>query len=271
MLDSLYKKYRYSLILLRELVITEFKLRYQGSVLGYLWSLLKPLFLFVIMYIVFVYFFKIGSGIPHWPVALLFGIVLWNFFSEITTNGINAVVSRGDIIRKINFPKYVIVIASSISALINLVLNFIIIAIFMVISGVDIHWSALLTIVYIFELFVFGIGLAFVFSALFVKFRDINYIWEIISQALFYGSIVMYPVELVIEKSETLAKLLLVNPIAQSIQGARHSLISDVYPTLNTVTDNILVQVLPFVIVALAFILGAWYFKHRSPYFAEEI
>ena len=99
---------------MRELVITEFKLRYQGSVLGYIWSLLKPLFLFAILYFVFVYFLRIGEGIPYWPVTMLFGIVLWNFFSEITNNGVAAVVSRGDVIRKINFPKYVIVLASSV-------------------------------------------------------------------------------------------------------------------------------------------------------------
>ena len=145
MLSNLYNKYHYSLILLRELVITEFKLRYQGSVLGYLWSLLKPLFLFVILYFVFVYFLKIGEGIPNWPVSMLLGIVLWNFFTEITSNGLNSIVSRGDVIRKINFPKYVIVLASSISALINLALNLIVIAIFMVVSGVDLSWSAILT------------------------------------------------------------------------------------------------------------------------------
>lgn len=107
------ERYRYSIILLKELVITEFKLRYQGSILGYFWSLLKPLFLFVILYFVFVHFLRVGSDVPNWPIALLFGIVLWNFFSEITSNGVGAIVGRGDIIRKINFPKYVIVMASS--------------------------------------------------------------------------------------------------------------------------------------------------------------
>ncbi|MGK2896606.1 MAG: ABC transporter permease, partial [Candidatus Saccharimonadales bacterium] len=120
MSSKLYQRYRYSLILLKELVITEFKLRYQGSVLGYLWSLLKPLFLFTILYFVFVFFLRVGSDIPHWPVALLLGIVLWNFFGEITNNGLGSIVGRGDVIRKINFPKYVIVLASSISAFINL-------------------------------------------------------------------------------------------------------------------------------------------------------
>ena len=155
MLENFKDKYRYSLILLRELVITEFKLRYQGSVLGYLWSLLKPLFLFTILYFVFVYFLRVGADIPNWPVAMLLGIVLWNFFSEITNNGLGSIVGRGDMIRKINFPKYVILFASSFSAFINLILYFIIIGIFMAISGVGLHASSILVIWYIFQLFLF--------------------------------------------------------------------------------------------------------------------
>ena len=149
MLEDIKARYRYSLLLMRELVITEFKLRYQGSVLGYLWSLLKPLFLFSILYFVFVHFLRIGSDIPDWPLAMLLGIVLWNFFGEITGGGLGSVVARGDVIRKINFPKYVIVVASSISAFINLLLNLVIIAIFMIITGVDLHWGALLAPLYI--------------------------------------------------------------------------------------------------------------------------
>lgn len=271
MMKKFFQKYRYSLVLLRQLVITEFKLRYQGSVLGYLWSLLKPLFLFAILYFVFVYFLKIGEGIPHWPVAMLLGIVLWNFFSEITNNGVASIVNNGDVIRKINFPKYVIVLASSVSALINLGLNFIIIAIFMVINEVTITWSAPLVLFYIIELFALGLGLAFILSALFVKLRDVNYIWEIIMQALFYGSAVIYPVAMVIEQNVMLAKILLLNPIAQSIQDARHVLIDDTTPTLFSLTSNFWISLIPIGIVIVVVIIGALYFKRRSPYFAEEV
>ena len=110
-------------ILLRELVITDFKLRYQGSILGYVWSLLKPLMLFAIMYVVFIHFLRFGNGIPHFAVALLLGIVMWTFFIEATNQGMQAIVLRGDLIRKINFPKYIIVISGTISALINLIFN----------------------------------------------------------------------------------------------------------------------------------------------------
>ena len=268
---KLTSKYRYSIILLRELVITGFKLRYQGSVLGYLWSLLKPLFLFAILYFVFVYFLKIGEGIPHWPISMLLGIVLWNFFAEVTNTGLAAIVDRGDVIRKINFPKYVIILASSVLALINLLLNFVVIAFFMIINGVEVSWSALLLPLPILELLAFALGISFILSALYVKLRDMNYIWEIIMQALFYGSAVIYPIAMVIEQNATLAKLLLLNPIAQSIQDARFLLIGDANPTLYSLTGSFWISIIPIGIVILTLVFGALYFKRRSPYFAEDV
>jgi ABC-2 type transport system permease protein len=272
MKPQLIQKYRYSLILLRELIITEFKLRYQGSALGYLWSLLRPLFLFCILYFVFVYFLKIGSDIPHWPVALLLGIVLWNFFAEVTNNGVTSIVNRGDIIRKINFPKYVIVIAGTISAFINLLLNLVVIAVFMIVNGVDLTWLALLSPLYIVEIFVFALGLAFILGSVFVKIRDINYIWEIIMQGLFYASAVIYPIAMVIEKSETAAKILLLNPVAQAIQDLRYVLVNqDHTPTLLSLTGSWYISVIPIVLVVATFIFGALYFKKKSPGFAENV
>jgi ABC-2 type transport system permease protein len=266
------QKYRYSLILLKELVITEFKLRYQGSFLGYLWSLLRPLFLFVILYFVFVYFLRIGNDIPHWPVAMLLGIVLWNFFSEVTNNGLTSIVSRGDVIRKINFPKYVILLAGSVSALINLLLNLVVIAVFMWINQVDLSWSALLSPLYILEIFVFALGIAFILSAIFVKLRDMNYIWEIIMQALFYASAVIYPIAMVMEKSVTIAQLILLNPVAQAIQDVRRSLVNETTPTLLSISGgNVWIALIPVGIVIAVFVIGAWYFKKQSPTFAENV
>ena len=131
-------------VLIRELVITDFKLRYQGSVLGYAWSLLKPLFLFAVMYVVFVHFLRFGQDVPHFVSALLLGIVLWTFFVETVTQGMQSIVNRGDLIRKISFPKYIIVVSSSLSALINLVINLLVVLAVMLIDGVDFGWSALL-------------------------------------------------------------------------------------------------------------------------------
>lgn len=270
--EKIITRYRYSAILLRQLVVTEFKLRYQGSVLGYLWSLMRPLFLFLIMYVVFVYFLKIGGDVPYWPVQLLLGIVLWNFFAEVTNNGITSVVERGDIIRKINFPKYVIILSSAISAFINLLINLAVILVFMIISGVDIQMSILLTPLYILEIFLFAIGISFLLSAVFVKFRDINYIWEIVMQGLFYGSVVIYPITMVMERGGNFAQLLLLNPVAQAIQDARHTLISADAHTLLSLSDgNAYISLIPIGLVITVFVVGVYVFKKQAPSFAENV
>jgi ABC-2 type transport system permease protein len=172
--------------LLSELVRTDFKLRYQGSVLGYAWSLLRPLLLFLILYVVFVKFLKIGKGVPHYPVYLLLGIVIWNFFLEMTTQSLGSIVGRGDLIRKIRIPRWIIVFSSSISALINLFLNLIVIAIFMLLNHVDLMVTLVWLPLILAEVYVFALGLSLFLSAAFVKFRDVNYIWEVILQAGFY-------------------------------------------------------------------------------------
>jgi ABC-2 type transport system permease protein len=271
MREKLFARYRYSLILLKELVKTDFKLRYQGSVLGYLWSLLKPLFLFIILYFVFVYFLRVGSDVPFWPISMLFGIVLWNFFSEITNSGVGAIVNRGDILRKINFPKYIIVVASSVSALINLVFNLMVLVVFMVVAHVELNWSMLLTPFYIVELFIFGMGIAFILSTIYVKLRDMNMIWEVVMQALFYGSAIIYPLSMVANIKPWLAQIVLFSPITQAIQDARAALISPANITATSLGSNVLMILVPFVITVVVFVFGVWLFKKKSPSFAENV
>lgn len=262
------QKYRYSLILLRQLVITDFKLRYQGSWLGYLWSLLRPLALFVILYFVFVRLIGLGGDIPHFQVYLLLGIVLWNYFLEVTNGSVGSIVGRGDIIRKINFPKYVIILAGSLSALINLAINFLVVVAFAVFAGVELRIDILWLPLIILELFVFAIGVAFFLSAIFVKFRDVNYIWEVLMQGAFYATPILYPLTIV---SEGIAKLLMLNPLAQIIQDARYVMITDKSPTIGTLYDNEWMRLVPIAMVIVIALLSAWYFKKRSRYFAEEV
>lgn len=257
-------------ILLRELVITDFKLRYQGSVLGYLWSLLKPLFLFAIMYVVFGILVRLGS-IEHYSVYLLFGIVLWSFFSEATSQGLSSIISRGDVIRKISFPKYIIVLSTTISALVNLVMNLAVVGVLMVINGVHLEWSALLTPLYIIEIYILALGLAFFLSALNVKYRDTSHIWEIIMQAAFYATPILYPLAIVISKSELAAKLMMLNPIAQAVQDARYSLVTHDTITIATLFNNGWYALVPVTVVIIVFIGGTAYFKKHSKYFAENI
>jgi ABC-2 type transport system permease protein len=257
-------------VLLRELVVTDFKLRYQGSVLGYTWSLLKPLFLFAIMYVVFGQLIKLGS-VEHYAVYLLFGIVLWTFFSEATGMGLSSIVGRGDLLRKISFPKYIIVLSTTISALINLALNLIIVVVLMIFNGVHLHASALLVPVYIAEIYVFALGIAFFLSAVNVKYRDTSHIWEIIMQAAFYATPIIYPLSIVIAKSRIAAKILLLNPVAQAIQGARYSLITKQTITIQTLYHHGWLIIVPIIIVIVVFIGGALYFRKNSKYFAELI
>ena len=175
-------------ILLRELVVTDFKLRYQGSALGYMWSVLKPLFLFAILYVVFDKFLRLGRNIEHFPVYLLLGVVLWSFFTEATNNGLRSIISRGGLIRKINFPKYIIVVSGTISSLINLVINLGVILVFMILNGVPFTLHGLLIIPLVIELYVFALAVAFFLAALNVKYRDTGYLWDIFLQAAFYAT-----------------------------------------------------------------------------------
>lgn len=253
--------------ILREMVVTDFKVRYQGSILGYLWSVLKPLFLFAILYVVFTYVFKVGKSIPHYPVYLLLGIVMWNFFTEATTVGASSVVSHGDLIRKISIPRYLVVIASSMSALINLALSLVIVIIAALINGLRPEIGWLVVPLLLLELFALALAVAFILSAAYVKYRDISYIWEIILQAGFYASAVLFPLQLVPEQYQ---KWFFLNPIVQIMQDARY--VGVTHDTITMWSKLGLPYVLyPFVVIAAVGLFARLYFKNQARYFAENI
>lgn len=257
-------------VLLKELTKTDFKLRYQGSVLGYLWALLRPLMLFAILYIVFAQLLKIGGDIPHYAVYLLTGTVLWNFFVECSNQGIQAVLGRGDLIRKISFPRYIIVVSSTLTAVINVCINLVVVIIFAFLNGVTPSWSWLLVPFLILELYLLALGISFLLGSINVKYRDIGSIWEVLIQAIFYCVPILYPISMVATTSVFAAKLLLLNPIAQVIQDVRWSLI-----THETVTTASFVGgwgvIFSILLVLGVLLLGALTFRRRSRYFAEEI
>jgi ABC-2 type transport system permease protein len=256
-------------VLLAELVRTDFKLRYQGSVLGYTWSLLRPLLIFVILYLVFVKFLKLGTGIPHYPVYLLFGIVMWNFFLEMTMQSLGSIVGRGDLIRKIRIPRWIIVISSSISAVINLLLNLVVIAIFMIVGHVGVSSSIVWLPLILLEIYVLALGLSLFLSAAFVKYRDINYIWEVILQAGFYATPILYPLSRI--TSITYQKIILLSPLAQAIQDARYCLITHATITAQKVFQGGWHELIPFMLVVAFLVIGVTYFRSQSKYFAENI
>jgi len=255
--------------LLVELVKTDFKLRYQNSVLGYLWSLLRPLLLFLILYVVFVKLLKIGNRVPHYPVYLLVGIVVWNFFLEMTSQSVASIVARGDLIRKIKIPRWLIPLSISFSAVINLLLNLIVIAIFVILNHVDIMRSSIWIPIILVEVYIFSLGVAMFLAAAFVKYRDISYIWEVATNALFYLTPILYPISLITNK--TFQKLMLLNPMAQTIQDARYSLVTHQSLTIRQVFNGGWYALIPLFVVGLTMIIGAFYFRKESKYFAENI
>ena len=258
-------------ILLAELTKTDFKLRYQGSVLGYLWALLRPLLMFAILYIVFAKLLKIGGDIPHYPVYLLAGTTMWSFFTECTSQGIQAIVNRGDLLRKISFPKYIVVVSATLTAVINMLINLLVVIIFALINGVMPSFSWLLVIPAILELYLLSLGLAFLLGAINVKYRDITSIWDVLVQALFYAVPIIYPVAMVAATSTLAAKIILLNPISQAIQDIRFVLITNETITTWNYLGNFALALIPIAITALILVFGALTFRRKSKFFAEEV
>lgn len=259
-----------NIVLLKELTKTDFKLRYQGSVLGYLWALLRPLMMFAILYIVFAKLLRFGADIPHYPVYLLTGTVLWSFFTECSQQGIQAMITRGDLIRKISFPKYIVTVSTTLTAVINLIINLLVVVIFALINGVTPSWTWLLVPVLVLELYLLALGIAFLLGSINVKYRDIASIWDVVIQALFYAVPIIYPIAMVAGTSVWAAKVILLNPIAQVIQDMRWSLI-----TPSTITTSSFIggwaELCSIVVAIVVFAIGALIFRKRSRFFAEEI
>lgn len=270
--NFLYKNNR---VLLKELTKTDFKLRYQGSMLGYLWALLRPLMMFAILYLVFSKLLKFGDDIPHYPVYLLTGTTLWSFFTECTMQGIQAIVNRGELLRKICFPKYIVVVSATLTAVINLLINLCVVVIFALINGVTPSLTWLIVPFLVFELYTLALGISFLFGAINVKYRDITSIWEVLIQALFYAVPIIYPVSMIINNAGAVgpiaAKIILLNPISQIIQDIRYCLITTKADTIWSSTENPFLRAIPFIVVIVFLVWGSWYFRKKSKRFAEEI
>lgn len=258
-------------ILLKEMVRTDFKLRYQASVLGYVWSLMKPLFTFIILYTIFAVILKLGAREPNYALSLLLGIVLWSFFGEGTAGALGSVVSSGNLIRKISIPRHLIPIAAICSAFINMMLNLVVVFIFMLfgsnlaLSG----WTLVFFPLLIFELILLTVGVGMFLSAVNVKFRDIEHIWEVVRQALFYAIPIIYPLSKI--SSIHIKQFMLMNPLVQIIQDARAVTTHASTARIPEAFHSALFQLIPLTIVILIFIGGIKYFNKRANKFAELI
>jgi len=256
-------------IILSEMVRTDFKLRYQNSVLGYLWSLLRPLMLSFILYIVFAKFLGVKGDIRHYVSYLLLGIMTWTFFIEVTTGAVSAVVAKGDLIRKISIPRYLTVLSSSASAIINFGLNMIVLAGIMLITGVEIKLEyILLAPILLIQLYTLALGVAFFLAASYVKYRDISFIWEVFTQMLFYLTPIIYPMSLVLSKYPA-GKYLLLSPVAQIIQDLRYILVTPQTQTAWQLLGPL--ALVPVFSTVLILAMSVRYFKKESKTFAENV
>lgn len=278
MFEKLKERYHESFIILKELVKTDFLLRYQGSFLGIAWSVLKPLMLFCVMYVVFVKFLRFSDGTDTFPLVLLLGISMWNFFTESTNMGLSSIISRGDLLRKVNFPKYIIVVSATINALICMLINLGVVVVACILSGVQFTANVLLLPLNLVQLYLLSLGVALLLSTLNVYFRDAQHIWEVVLQGLFYATPIIYPLSMVEQKLAEVApgagvlveKLMLLNPAAQIIQDIRHNLIAPATtPIIWELSNNIFFQMIPVVLTFVLLFWGIHVFKKYSPKFAE--
>jgi ABC-2 type transport system permease protein len=250
------------------LAVTDFKLRFFGSFLGYLWTLMRPLMLFGVLYFVFTQVVKFGEGVEHYPVYLLTSVVLFTFISESTSRGVLSLVERENLLRKIRFPRLVIPCSVALHALFNLGLNLVVVFVFVLASGIDprLEWLELLPLLAL--LVALGTGLTMLLSALYVRYRDIQPIWDVALQVLFYGSPIFYVIDAMPDSVEEIAA---VSPIAVVLTQARHAVIDPSAPTAADSMGGDALLLIPVAIVAVVLALGLWVFARETPRLAENL
>jgi len=260
---------------------TEFKLRFYGSVLGYFWQLVRPLLMFGILLVVYT-LGRLGTGIKYYPVMLLSGVVMYTFFIEATAGAVRCVVDRENFVRKIQFPRLAIPIAVVLTATFNLIVNYFAIVVFTIIEGVParIQWLELPLILFV--LVIFAAGVAMLLSALFVRFRDIQPIWDVIAQVLFYASLILIPIEKIQAHTGKilgvpLVHLWLINPLAALMQQYRHAFLGPEQPTPRGGISAVAAIggwpefAIPVAIVVAVCVLGFWVFNRSAPLIAENL
>lgn len=261
---------------------SEFKLKFFGSTLGYLWQVVRPLLLFGVLYVVFVVIFEVdkhakGAAGHFYGAQLLGSIVLFTFFNEATGGSVRSVVDRENLVRKIQFPRLAIPISVVLLAMFNLALNLIVVMGFAVAEGVRPMLSWLELPLIILMLTVLTTGLATLLSALFVRFRDISPIWEVLSQILFYSAPVIIPAEAVREKlahgsfNHVLWDVYRLNPLVAIFQQFRHAMINHATLSAGQVMGSWTALLIPGALVTVICVVGFWYFNREASHIAEDL
>jgi ABC-2 type transport system permease protein len=250
------------------LAITDWKLRFYGSVLGVLWTLVRPFAFFGVIYFVFTEIAGLDKNVHNYGIYILFALVLFTFFAEITTNSVQALVYRENLLRKMHFNPITIPLSITVTALLNLATTLIAVLIFVFASGEAPTWTWLEFPFLVALIAIFATGVGMLLSALFIRYRDVLPIWEVTNQILFYASGVLYVMTSVPPKYQ---HYLLCNPLAAVFTQMRHAVVDGSAPTVIGVFDNSALVLIPLGIIFGAFGLGFWFFQREGPRVAENL
>ena len=267
-----YDQLRTRLRILHVVASADFKLKYSGSALGYVWSLIKPFTLFTMLYLVFGRVFKLGVISHYYALSLLLGIVLVTFFNDATMLGMYSLVARESLLRKLSFARSVIPTSATLTAAITFAVNLIAIAAFVAWKQVvpQLGWFLLFPLML--ELYIWVLAISLILSALFVRLRDIGQIWELVLQVLFYATPIIYPIGYLPEWAR---KLVFLNPFTQILQDVRAIVLyPDIPPnriTIATAFGTQWARLIPITIVLVVAISGVRLFRREEPYFAERV
>ncbi len=253
------------------LAVTDFKLRYFGSVLGYLWSLVRPLLFFGVLYVVFTKIFGLGAGVYGYPLYLLTGIMFWTFFLEATTGCVQCLLGREGLLRKMRFPRLVIPVAVVLTALFNLGTNLVAVVVFALASGHMPRLSWLEMPVLVALLAILALGAGMVLSVLYVRFRDIPPIWEVTSQILFYATPIIWPLSRLKPSQHLLQHVIVSNPLGMIQVQMYKAFINPSAPSAIEAIGGGIRILLPLGLIAITFVLGVWLFNREAPRIAENL
>jgi ABC-2 type transport system permease protein len=251
---------------------TEFKRTYFGTVLGYIWSLVRPLLLFAVLLEVFTHIFRLDTrSIPHYPVLLLMNIVLFGFFQGATGASVGSIVGQEGIVRKTQFPRLAIPVAVVLTAMFDLAMNMIVVFVFILAFGVSPMWTWLLLPVIVLLLFVLTLAVSMILSSLYPRFRDVGIIWVVLSTALFYATPVIYTMDL-IRSHHALRVVIGLNPITPILELARKWIIDPHAPGPGSAANGGPALLIGAVAIYLVIcVCGVWIFNREAPRIAEEL
>ena len=252
--------------------VTEFRLGFHGTALGFLWSLIRPLLLFSVLLLVFTHIFRFGDTVKDYPALLLFNVMLFGFFQEATSLSVTSVVRNETVVRKMQFPRLVIPLSVVATTAFQLALNLVVVLIFMLVYGVDPLWTWLLLPLILIGMTLITTTTAMLLSALYVRFRDISIIWSVAVTVLFYATPVLFPIDAISQTAPGLRDAIACNPLSPLFEQANEWMIDPNAPGfVETANGNPLLILIPIVGYLAIVGLGIMVFRHEAPLVAEEL